>query len=261
MNTISYISLVKTLVQIDLLILKQSLFDKLLNITIWAVLSLVVTIYIMPFFGLSADFGIFQLGGILAAVGLFEVYNSTVEMVADLEGDQIINYTLTLPAPSWLILLSRVLYYFILYLTLAILIVPIGMILVWNQIDFSTMHMALLVLTLCIQSIFYAAFALWSSSMVTNMTQMGNIWSRFIFPMWFMGGFQFSWLSLYNALPVVAIINLINPMIYITEAVRTALIGQNGYINSALCLLVILLFSGICFVAGFYNLKKRLDFI
>jgi ABC-type polysaccharide/polyol phosphate export permease len=260
MNTL-YFHIAKTLIYMDLHILKQSLFDKLINIVIWAVLTLVVTIYIMPFFGLSADFGIFQLGGILAAVGLFEVYNSTVEMVADLEGDQIINYSLTLPAPSWLILLSKATYYFILYSILTLLVLPIGLGMVWHQLEYTSISIIKLLFALCIQNIFYAAFGLWSASMPTNMTQMGNIWSRFIFPMWFLGGFQFSWFAFYQALPTLAFINLINPLVYITESIRAALIGQPDYLNFWICISAILICAGICFTFGFYNLKKRLDFI
>jgi ABC-type polysaccharide/polyol phosphate export permease len=55
--------------------------------------------------------------------------------------------------------------------------------------------------------------------------------------------------------------NLINPMIYITEAVRCALLGQEGYLNFWLCILVILLFAALSFYFGIKSLRKKLDFI
>ena len=93
------------------------------------------------------------------------------------------------------------------------------------------------------------------------MSKLGSVWARYIFPMWFMGGFQFSWTALHHVLPIVAYINLLNPMIYITEAMRVALLGQADYINFWLCLVAMVIFSCVCFAAGMRNLKQRLDFV
>ena len=71
-------------------------YNKLIDVSIWVILTMIVTSYIMPYFGLSHDFGVFQLAGIIAAIGLFELYASAVEFVLDLEGNRCINYSLTL---------------------------------------------------------------------------------------------------------------------------------------------------------------------
>jgi ABC-type polysaccharide/polyol phosphate export permease len=210
---------------------------------------------------LSATFGAFQFGGILAAIGLFELYSSAVDLVSDFEGDRVIDYRLTLPIPSWLAIASKAAYFFIIYLTLSILMLPIGKLLVWNQLDVTQINYLQLALALIAQSVFYACFVIWASSIIDNMSKLGSVWSRFIFPMWFMGGFQFSWISLYHVLPIVAWINLLNPMIYITESTRAALLGQADYLNFWLCLLAITFFSGICLAVGMRNLKKRLDYV
>src|ERR1700721_736051 len=99
-----YFMVSKQLIHADLTIFKQIFFDKFIDLTIWVVLSIVVMGYIMPFFGLSHDYGTFQLGGVIAAAGLFELFSNVVELVADFEGDRVINYSLTLPIPSWLAL-------------------------------------------------------------------------------------------------------------------------------------------------------------
>jgi ABC-2 type transport system permease protein len=261
MNKNVYFNVCKNLILSDLIIFKQTILDKFIDISIWVILTIFVTGYIMPYFGLSATFGAFQLGGVLAAVGLFELYSSAVDLIADFEGDRIIDYRLTLPIPSWLALLSKAGYYFIVYLTLTVCMLPVGKISLWNQLDLGQISYLKLFLALTFQSIFYACFVIWASSMIDNMSKLGSVWARFIFPMWFMGGFQFSWISLYHALPIVAWINLINPMIYITECTRAALLGQADYLNFWLCLLAIVFFSAICVAVGMRNLKKRLDYV
>lgn len=262
MQKVSYFNVCKNLIAIDLIIFKQMFIDKFIDLSIWVVLTTLVTAYIMPYFGLAADFGVFQLGGIIAAAGLFEMGNSNVvDLVSDFEGDRVISFDLTLAIPSWLALASKVAYYFIIYTILALLMLPIGKLCLWNQFDLLSINYPKLILAIFAINFFYASFALWITSRVPNMAKMGQVWMRFIFPMWFLGGFQFSWMASYKTIPSFALANLINPMIYITEAVRVALLGQEGFINFWLCLLAIVFFAAVSFYFGITSLKKRLDFI
>lgn len=236
--------------------------DKFIDLTIWISLTTVVTAYILPYFGLTSDFGVFQLGGLIAAAGLFELGNSNVvDLVSDFEGDRVISYNLTLPIPSWLAIVSKAGYYFIVYTILSLLMLPIGKLCLWNQLDLAIVHYPKLILSIFSLSLFYASFALWVASIVPNIAKMGQVWSRFIFPLWFLGGFQFSWMASYKTIPLLAIANLINPMIYITEAVRVTLLGQEGFINFWVCLIAILFFATLCMYMGVIRLKKRLDFV
>jgi len=257
----TYFNVCKNLIWSDLLIFKQAFLDKFIDITIWIVLTVFVTGYIMPYFGLSDTFGVFQLGGVIAAVGLFEVYVSAVDLIVDFEGDRVIDYTVTLPIPSWLAILSKAGYYFCVYLILTIAILPVGKLCLWSQLDLTTINYVKLALAIIFQSMFFACFVIWASSVIENMAKLGSVWARFIFPMWFMGGFQFSWTSLHHITPVVAWINLCNPMIYVTESTRAAILGQADYLNFWLCLAAIAFFSVLCFFKGLWNLKKRLDFV
>jgi ABC-2 type transport system permease protein len=261
MNTKFYVHVFKELIKSDLLIFKQVVVNKLIDLTIWVILTTVVTAYIMPYFGLKNDFGVFQFAGIIAAVGLFELYSSIIEFLQDLEGDRVINYHLTLPIPSWVAIISKATYYFVIYFMLTMLMLPIGKLTLWNQLDLTQIFYSKLFLALIFQCLFYASFVILVSSIIKSMTNIGSVWSRFVFPMWFMGGFQFSWFALYNVSPTLAYINLLNPMIYITESTRVAILGQQDYINFWVCLLAIFIFSIVCLIIGIKKLKKRLDFI
>jgi len=261
MNKLFYLNTCKELVLADLVVFKQSLFDKVIDMAIWVVLTIFVTGYIMPYFGLAQDFGPFQLGGVIAATGLFELYTNVFELTADLQGDRVINYGLTLPIPSWMALMSKSAYYAITYFILALIMLPLGKLCLWNQLSLSNIAYGKLLLVLVLQSIFYACCVLWTSTLIANLSRLGTIWARFIFPMWFMGGFQFSWMALYHVLPVLAYIDLINPMIYVTEATRTALLGQEGYLNFWLCCGALVLFSVACAWHALKRMQKRLDFV
>lgn len=261
MKLVSYVNICKQLVYADLLVFKQGLFDKFIDIAIWVTISGCVNEYIMPYFGVKGDFGIFQWCGILSAVGIFELYSTAVDIVADFEGDRTIDYRLTLPIPSWLALLSKVVYYFITYFILALLMVPVGKAYLWHSFDLTRVHYGKFLLTLIFQNLFCASFALLAGSLIKDMMHLGSIWSRYIFPMWFMGGFYFSWYALYAIFPVVAWIDLINPMIYSTESMRVAILGQEGYLNFWLCIAALIIFSVVSLFWGMRNIKKRLDYV
>ena len=174
MQKVSYFNVCKTLIATDLIIFKQMFVDKFIDLSIWIVLTTVVTAYILPYFGLVADFGVFQLGGLIAAAGLFEMGNSNVvELVSDFEGDHVISYNLTLPIPSWLALISKAGYYFIIYTILSLLMLPIGKLCLWNQFDLAAVHYPKLILAILALSIFYASFALFVTSILENIAKNG----------------------------------------------------------------------------------------
>jgi ABC-type polysaccharide/polyol phosphate export permease len=248
------------LVYTDLMIYKQLFIGKVIDLGIWVSLNTIIVAYVMPFFGLS-NFGPVQFGGTLVAVGFFEVYSNVIDLVSDIEGNRVINYALTLPIPSALAFASKSASYFLLYVTLASAMLPIGFIWLWNTFDFTQISYYKLILAILFQSLFYSCFVLWIASVTPHVARLGSVWRRFISPMWLIGGFQFSWQALYAALPPLAYLNILNPMIYITECTRVALLGQPGYTNFWLCLLAITFFSGICFAIAIRNLKRRLDFV
>lgn len=256
-----YFNVFKNLIHADLLEFKDVVVGKIIDMGIWIGLTLLVMQYIMPYFGLAADFGAIQLGGAIASAGLFELNGSVINFVSDMEGNKIINYHLTLPMPSWLVFVSKTAYYIIIYIALSVCMLPFAKLVLWTQWDLSTISYYKLALAIFSACTFYATFTLWCSAIIKDMQSLNQVWARYIFPMWFMGGFQFSWFSLLKALPIVAYISLINPMIYITEAMRVALLGQENYINFWICIIVINAFSLACALIGIYNLRKRLDYV
>lgn len=259
MTNFFYWNIFKQLVYADLIVFKELLWDKLVNVTIWTSLTIGIMAYIMPFFGLPDNFGPFQLAGALGGVSLWELYAGVVDLVTDFEGDRVINYALTLPIPSWLTFLSKAAYYAIVCCFLSLVMLPIGKIVLWNQLDLLQISYLKLILIIIVQNIFFASFTIITAAIIKNMTKLGDVWARFIFPMWFLGGFQFSWMSLYAVVPLFAFFNLINPMIYITEATRAAMLGQVDYLNFWLCLCVVLIYAVVFFMLGVKILKKRLD--
>ncbi|MBI2775600.1 ABC transporter permease [Candidatus Dependentiae bacterium] len=251
----------KELLATDLYILKGTVRDQVINLCIWMISMTVVNSYLMPAFGLSLEYSAFILAGLCASAGLFGIFPSVANLVSDFKGDQVYTYYLTLPLPSWMIFLRLIFYYALNFSLLGILVLPIGQLLIWDR--FSLRHVAFgkFFLIFTLSYFFYGAFTLWIASRVPDMTKIGNVWMRFVYPIWFLGCFQFSWAVLREKSQLFSFINLMNPITYIMEGMRAAVLGQNGYLNFWICCLMIAFFGILCSWRAIVLLKRRLDFV
>lgn len=256
-----FIPLMWKLLQTDLEIFKQTIGDKLIDLFIWIVTMVLVTTYLMPSFGLAMAYTGFLVASLVVSAGLFEVYSSVTNLVSDFENNDITSYYLTLPMPSYLVFIEKMVYYTINTSMMGLLVLPISKLLAWNTLDLSQLSIVKLLLMFMLANVFYAAFTIWVTSRTPGLEQIGSVWMRFVYPLWFLGGFQYSWQVLYDFSPTLAYVSLINPMIYVMEGARAAVLGQEGSLNFWMCLGMLLLFTILCAWHGLKQLKKRLDYI
>ena len=260
MVTTCHFKIFKSLLAADLKIFYEQLKDKVIDVFIWVAITLVVMAYIMPSFGL-VDYGTFQLAGLVASAGLFELWPSVMGLVTDFENDRIISFHLILPIKPSIVLLKTLCFYALNACFLGLLVIPMGKIILWNQFDLTLMSLFQTLIIITLSGIFYGIFTLWIASRIPNLSKVGNVWMRFIFPMWFLGGFQFSWYALYGIVPYLAYLNMLNPMNVVMEGTRAALLGPDGYLPFWLSVGVLSLFNVLCWVDAYRRLKKRLDFV
>lgn len=253
------LSLIYWLLKRDIIIFLRDYKGYLFNILIWILIDVGIFAYVMPYFGLHANFGTFIVAGIVSSLGMFEAMHSATLFVDDLESDKQITYDLTLPISSNLIFIQRALLYTIRMILLSIFVVPLSKILFWYKVDLTHFSLYKFIIMFLASNLMYGFFSLWMISFIKEMESIRNIWTRIIFPMWFLGGYQFSWQSMYAIAPVLAYVALINPITYVMEGARVTIIGQTNYLNFWLCLGVIILFAFIFAFRGIYLLRKRLD--
>lgn len=249
------------LLKSDLLILRYNILDKLINLCIYVSVIVCVSQYLLPALGLPDSYGIFMFAGSLAMAGLFEVFPGAMALVNDFENEKTILYQLSLPIKSWLVILRLGIYYGINSFFLMLCMLPLGQLLLINKFNFLQVNLFKLLVIIYFASLFYGIFTLWFASKVKNSYVIGNIWMRFVFPMFQLGGLQFSWKVLHSRYPYFAYLDLLNPVIYITESFRSVILGQEEYISFWLCIFTINCFSLLFGIFAFKALKKRLDYI
>lgn len=243
----------------DTVVFVPSFLDRFFNACIWVILTIIVFQYIFPNLGLSEDYGAFMACANAINWGFFEVMENVSRLIADLDGERSISYDLTLPLPQWMVFCRIALTNALQAMAVSVFILPLSMIVLWNNfplIHFSCIKMFLI---FSISNLFYGFFSLWVTSLIPNLSGMTNIWMRLIFPLWWLGGYQFSWNTMNSVSPVTAKLMLINPILYTSEGMRAAVLGQEGYLPfwvSFFALVVATLMVGFI---GVKKMMKRLD--
>jgi hypothetical protein len=220
-----------------------------------------VTVYILPYFGLNADYGAFMIGAWLSSFPLWECYSFIANLISDLSGEKKISYELLLPIPTSIVFVRMIISFSLQSIAASFLIIPLAKLFLPNQFDLSHVSWITCALMFFANSIFIGAFGIFIVSMIKHILQLESAWQRFIFPLWFLGGFQFSWASLHVIFPRASYLELLNPIIYTTEGFRHALLQDPTFISAKICIVVLLLFASIFSYIGFKRIQKRLDFI
>jgi ABC-type polysaccharide/polyol phosphate export permease len=249
------------LIKAHFYIARQALPGKIINFYVWAFCSLVVMGYIMQEFGLASDYGCFQLATVIGTVGLFEVYGNSFRCIVDFEGDRYISYLLTLPLSPAIVWWSMICSYTLIGIILSLVMLPFGKLLLGNSFSFANVSWFKFIVMLILANIFYGVFTIAVTAHVGAMSKMENVWSRFIFPLWFLGGFQFSWASVYKLSQPLAYVLLCNPILFVMEGTRAALLGQGDCLPWGICCAVLCGFIIVGWLYGNYKMKRLLDFV
>ncbi|MBI2352617.1 hypothetical protein HYV11_00015 [Candidatus Dependentiae bacterium] len=250
---------ITTLLLRDTRVFKKHIIARFIDACVWTSIVLFVSQYIMPQFGISSNFGAFIMIGNIAAWGMFEVGTNVSILISDLLGIQSISYYLTLPIPqSWIFIrigLSDAFKSFISTLPM----IPIGKIVLVDHVSCTHILYGKLIFSYFCAHLFFGFFGLFLASITPNLDYITTIKLRIIFPLWFLGCYQFTWHMLYKSYPKVAYLNLLNPVVYIMEGMRSTVISEYQLLPYSLCMVMIILFTIAFGYLGIKGFKKRLD--
>lgn len=250
----------RQLLQRDLTIFAQNSFDNYLNTMCWVILSLIVYQFIMPQMGWTLT-GEFLLVNCVISKSFFGIMDNVTVIVADLEGNRSINYDMTLPLSHTMLCIKIALSSAIYSLLLAIMIIPVGKIILWNYLPFNYFSVPKCLLIMVLSSLVGGFFSLIIIAITKHVTQIENVWGAIIFPLFCLGGFEFSWKTLHHNLPIIAYIDLCNPLVFMFEGMRAATLDPSLSLPFWHCAIALVIFMIIIAQSGIYLLKKRLDAI
>jgi ABC-type polysaccharide/polyol phosphate export permease len=256
-----YLNVFWHMLKIDLLVYAKGLKGQVIDTSIWTAGTVLVAAYILPMLGIKPIFGALMASASIANSAIFSIWSAAAVQVSDICGDKKINYYFTLPCPSWIIFVQQACSFAVKSITIAFFMAPLCKVLMWNTLsleNFSIIKFVLMIIALNLCAGFLVVFMV---SIAKTMSSMESVWTRVLYPLWLLGGSQFSWQTLMLFSPGLAYAALFNPLLYMTEGIRGAILGAEGFISFWVCLVALCFFGTIFAGVGILKLQKRLDFI
>lgn len=255
----SNLSVLIQLLRRDLVSIRRKFLGNLLDSASVLFCLLIVFGYLMSSYGLGSDYGPFLLVSAIASFGFLGTISKVFNLITDIEGDRTISYTLTLPLPSWLVFAYVGFVWAVDSLLTSIFLFPLGKIILFNQFDLSKISYLKLIPIYITMNLFYGFFSLWLTSILKKMGDVGHLWIRVINPLIMFGAYYYSWDAIYQISPTLARIHLINPLVYVMEGMRSAVIGSSHFIPFWISFTMLWAFTIAFAWHGVSRLQKRLD--
>ncbi|HJM68976.1 MAG TPA: hypothetical protein QGF02_03460 [Candidatus Babeliales bacterium] len=260
MQLLHYINVIGLMLRRDLISIRTAFKSSIINAFIWLTITVGIKIYILPFFGVTEVYGSMVLVGSIAAIANMEINHRMMFFAQNMVQDRAeLNYDLLLPIPAWVVFVERAIFFAISGMAISAFVLPIGKVLFWNRVDLSAISLLRFIPFFFLLNIAFGFFALFLASRIRGMQSIINTWLRIILPLWFLGGFEFSWYSFRAMVPSLAYINLLNHFTYITEGLRSAVFGPTDYIPFWICVSFLIGFIVVVSWFAVRNLQRYLD--
>lgn len=242
------------LMQRDLFVFRTMWVRRLINSMIWT--AVLVYMYEYIGFGACAQAGLFIACGECAEWGAMGIFGNLVRFLCDMKGAKTILYHLTLPLPQWLVLVSFCLSTSVQLMALGASILPVAAIIMWGRYSLAAVSFFKVFMIFTCAYLFYGALALFYVSLLDSFDGLGRIRTRIGDMLFWTGAYFFTWHRLYEVSPLVAYVDLLNPLVYAAEGMRAAVMGQEGFLPFWWCCAALVVFT---FVLGTLAVKRMLS--
>ena len=160
------------------------------------------------------------LTGVIAFMLLTLQITLNLNLLLDLENERFTEYQVTILNPK-LVILQKIVFSSIFNFILVIPFFIVSKIILNNSFDTSNLSIPKLGLMLYLGSLTCASYVLIAMCKLKGTHQIGTWWRRFNSPMLLLGGSWVPWVIIYKFSSILGYIVLLNPIIYITEGIRS----------------------------------------
>lgn len=247
------------LLQRDMLLLKRSIGSKLIDGAFMCFIIVVATGYLLPALGMSTDMIGPMFVNIFFNIFFMFGFSMSINFANEIKHKGRIFYLATLPTHRFWIIASYVANFIIESTIIVLPLLIVGLFFLQDSITFITPNPLMFTLVYFASTIFFGLFMLLMSIHYSYDWFLDNIWPRRLSPMFSFGATFFLWKQTYAVAPPLALLALLNPLVYICEGLRSGFIGGNAFINGWYCLVALILLSLITAITLNSSIKKRLD--
>lgn len=243
----------------DIRILFTNIISTIFDSLILPISFILINGYVMPALGTPESYGSFMVLGWFIIMSLNTQSTAAGDLVTDMSTNKAIYYELTLPLPYWLTYVKYGIVYAVKSMIANMGVIPLGILLLFKRFNLAGLCVYKALLFFVVMNIFLASISLISAVSSKTSDSYWRFWLRWGWQLLNWGGLCASWFTMHKIFPRLALIDLLNPFVYIFDGMRSAILGQSGYLNFWLCLGVTLLVSLAFGYIGVRIFKKRMD--
>lgn len=187
-------------------------------------------------------------------------FTMAAKLLFDFEQERFIDYQITLLPPR-LVVLEQIFFYSLFTFLVMIPFFPLTKLLLRS--NFSTVNASWLqaALILYIGSLCLSAYHFLVVTIMKDSNNIGSLWMRINIPMNILGGFWVPLHIIQQAVPLLSYLVYLNPLIYLTEGLRSAILGSPEFLSVWICASALSLFALLFTFLGLYFFKKKTDHI
>lgn len=199
--------------------------------------------YLLPLAGMPAHLVAPIFLGTVTRIFFFLGFSFSMRRIMDLKYNRVIEYHLSFPfSKKWLIG-QYIVAFMMEALVTSLPLIFFGILFLSPYFHFDQMNILAFIAVYLQTLLFYGIFFTYISFACSYQWFLDNVWARRFTPLILLGCTLFSWKATYAFSPFFGMLFLLNPLTYLNEALRAALLGQKDFLSLSLCMMVIALFS------------------
>ena len=245
------------LVRRDVHVVSRELPFFLLRTTLQPIMFTFVFGYLLPRMGfVQRGYTGALLPGVLGvSLAFASVQAVALPMVADFGWTLEIEDRLLAPVPTWVIALEKVIAGTVQGVIAALFVLPVARLIMGPIAGLDFARFGVVVGMTLLGAFTFSAFGLLLGSAIRG-EQIGLMFGLIVAPMIFFGCAYYPWKAL-EAAPLVQVLVLVNPLVYVSEGMRGALTPSLPHMNLAMVTAALVLLSAIFMALGLRTFDKR----
>lgn len=215
--------------------------------------------YLLPLAGMPAHFVAPIFLGTVTRIFFFLGFGFAIRRIMDLKYQRVIDYHMTFPLSRTWLIAQYIVAFMMEAVVTSLPLIFFGILFLSSYFHFASMSIAAFVLVYIETLIFYGIFFTYISFACPYQWFLDNVWARRFTPLILLGCTLFSWKATYAFSPFFGTLFLLNPLTYLNEAMRGALLGSQDFLPLWLCVSVIALFCILFYMLLMRAIQKNLD--
>lgn len=217
--------------------------------------------YLFPSMGMNSALVAPVFVGTLVTMIFNLGFSLAARVVVDLEHNRFIDYQITLPLGSWGVLCSYIASFFIeLIISISPLIV-FGMMALSEALKWGNVNWLWFIPIYSISLLFVSVFFLALGLRYQYYWFFDNVWPRRLTPLVISGCIFIPWTTIARFSPLIGFVSLLNPVTYISEGLRSSLLGGTAYIAPQWCLLGVMIWLAFSLIFLAQSKNKQITMV